>query len=130
MANLYKYIRYSPQDLSDVQIYILHCSIPQENLIKNSDFYIKTHLRKLPFHQYVFNRIVYNILSDKSIESSKVLKYFKIFSAWNVEENKCTSSLVQNGILPELSMGFMGLRAYVLELDCQGQGNRLGRIVF
>ena len=124
MANLYKYIRYSPQDLSDVQIYILHCSIPQENLIKNSDFYIKTHLRKLRFHNQFFNRIVYNdILSDKSIESSNVLKYFKTFSAWNVEESTCTPSLVQTGILPKLSMGFTGLRAYVLELDCQGQGN-------
>ena len=46
MVNLYKYIRYRPQSLSDVQIYILHCSIPQENVVKNSDFFTQTHLRK------------------------------------------------------------------------------------
>ena len=71
-----------------------------------------------------------NILSDKSIESYNVFECSKTFSAWNVEENKCTSSLTQSGTLPELSMGFMGLRAYVLKLDCQGQGNWLGRIYF
>ena len=59
----------------------------------------------------------------KSIEPSNFLKYFKTFSAWNVEENKCASKLDQSGRLPEFSMGFMGLRPYILKLDCQGQGN-------
>ena len=62
MVNLYKYIRYLPQDLSDVQIYILHCSIPQENLIRNSDFYIKTHLRKLRFHKLFFIELYTKII--------------------------------------------------------------------
>ena len=42
--NSFKFIK-KTEDAFD-HLYILHCSTPQENVLKNSDFFTHSHLRK------------------------------------------------------------------------------------
>ena len=77
MVNLYKYIRYRPQTLSDVQIYILHCSIPQENVVKNSDFFTQTHLRKFSLKIWFLSYYFLSIFLSLYKKLCYYLKSFK-----------------------------------------------------
>ena len=126
MVNLYKYIRYRPQTLSDVQIYILHCSIPQENVVKNSDFFTQTHLRKFSLKIWFLS---YHFIFEFIPELMLLFEKFQIsYLAWKLESDLCGSKLHQYSTLTTKAASFNGFREYILKLDCQNQGKEIQMI--
>ena len=125
MVHLYKYIKHSPQTSPNVQIYILHCSIPQENVVKNSDFFTHSHLRKLQFPNFFYNN---SYITFKDLISIK--KTVLQFTAWTLDENTCDSQLHQYSTLTTKAASFNGFREYMLKLECQDQGKEFQVIIY